>query len=245
MHLQVGDSVVQDTVGCYIRRDHAGVYDGFLKAHGKKRIRISAEGLCIEEIPPAAYDLAGDEPQHAGICKLKEGNLFNAGIDDGCQDGCEDAAVNGQTPAPDIQDFKGVLSVVSPFKCNIIKACADDGQDNGIEGKIQIKLRILSPPFCIPLSDSKAQKHAGADDDAVKGNAKAEYSNVIRQMLNDDPQMRKDKICSVITHGPSFLPGVRAQDVPPAVFFLCLCAAAFIGSVRFLRFFPSLKQDQA
>ena len=59
------------------------------------------------------------------------------------------SAVDCQTSCPKIKDLKKIIFIVVPLKGHIVKSGPYDGKYNGVKGKIQIEIRILSSALCI------------------------------------------------------------------------------------------------
>ena len=73
-----------------------------------------------------------------------------------------------------------------------------DGKYNGIQGKVQIHVRILAPALGVRAGHPDAGQHADPDNNAVEGDAEPKDRYAVSQMLNGDAQIDKAQIIARI-----------------------------------------------
>ena len=191
MDLNIADAVHEDLPIQYGAGQHILIYDILPEAHRKERIRISPEGLCVEEIPPASDRLSEDQADDAAVRHIQETELPPPRKEKAAEDRGQNAAVDRKSPVAGHENLRGMLRIIAPLKDHIVGPRAEDRKHDGVKREILNIVRLPSPVLIIPGGDQYADQHPDGDDDPVKGDSKAEGRNRIHEMADADAKMRK------------------------------------------------------
>ena len=197
MDLNVVDSAVHNPLIPQFLGNHGRVHNACLDPHGQQIVRVAAEGLAVEEISPASDHLARNQSQNTGVCHAQKGLLLYPCIHSQRQNRPDDSAIDGQAAGSQIENLDGVVLVQLPVENHIVQPRSDNGKNDGIEGKVQVKVRVLTSAPGVPHGHPHARQHSQSDDDAVKSHPEAENTDAVSHMFNGDAQMDKTQICSV------------------------------------------------
>ena len=159
--------------------------------HGKQTVRIAPKRLRIEKITPASQNLADQYTEYQRIREHQKILVLPFAEDREAHNAADYTAVNRESSGSQIQDFEEISAVIFPLKNHIIETCAHHPDNDAKERKIIYRILSDAAPCRIPRGERNAEQHADADDDAVEGNRKSEYRDVILQVLNRNAEMHK------------------------------------------------------
>ncbi len=115
--------------------------------HSQNVVCVFPENLPVGEVPPPSDYLTQNQSRHRGVHHKKGFLLFQPRIDKQSGKPANHAAVNGKPALPDIKNPKQIILIHVPVKNHIIDSCPDNGNNNGIKGKIPVHIRILTRHF--------------------------------------------------------------------------------------------------
>ena len=146
--------------------------------HPPGQIRQAAEGLPVDEIGPAADDLAQEQPHHRKVRHGPEGNLFKSGEEEGHQGPGDDGAVNGDAAVPDgdgpapVQSA-GVVPVEVQVEKDVIDPGAQDAAGHRPEHEVQHMVLRQAVALGLPHAQQQPRQEAQGQDDTVPVDAVA------------------------------------------------------------------------
>ena len=136
MHLDEHLVTDPDRMCEHVLVQHVRVYDGFLDPHREQRIRIAAEGLCIEKVPPAADELSCEKAEHRRVRDGEELHLPPVAENHAAEDAGQDATIDGETALSEVEDLPEMLRVVVPLEDHIVGTCTENGENDAVQREV-------------------------------------------------------------------------------------------------------------
>ena len=138
--------------------------------HPPGQVRQAAEGLPVDEVGPAADDLAQEKPHDRQVRHGAEGDFFKPGEEEGGQGPGDDGAVDSDAAVPDGDDpapVQGAIGVPVEVQIedDIIDAGAQDAAGHCPENEVQhVVLRQAVALGLLHAQQQSRQKAQGQDD---------------------------------------------------------------------------------
>ena len=147
--------------------------------HPPGQVRQAAEGLPVDEIGPAADDLAQEQAHHRQVRHGAEFQLFQPGEEEGHQRPGDDGAVDGDAAVPDGDNPAPVQSAGGiPVEVQIEKDVIDPGAQDaaGHRPEDEVQHVVLRQAVALGLLHAQQQprQEAQGQDDAVPVDAMAD-----------------------------------------------------------------------
>ena len=134
-----------------------------LDAHAEEKVveDLRAEGLPVEEVPPAANQLTDQQTQGHDVQIGRQLLLLELGEEQQPQNGADDAAVDGDAPLPDVEGGDGIVLVEIPAEDHVVDPGADNGrghgEENGVRHQVKVGAEFLDPLFGVEDGQQKTQ----------------------------------------------------------------------------------------
>ena len=136
--------------------------DRIVQAHPAEGLRRRAEGLPVEEVAPAAYQLADEEAHDHQIQQRGQGALFDPAVDHDADEGTDHRAIDGQAAVPDVEHRNGVLGVFAPAENAVVGPGTEDGKGGDPQDAVQdVVLRQSRPLAAMAAIDTGQQQPQG------------------------------------------------------------------------------------
>ena len=142
------------------------------QAHPPGQVRQATEGLPVDEVGPAADDLAQQQTHDGQVCQSAQRDLFVSGEDEGHQGPGDDGAVDGDAAVPDGDDpapvqSPGGVSVEVQVEKDVIDAGTQDAAGHRPENEVQHV--VLRQAIALGLTHAQQQprQETEGQDDAV------------------------------------------------------------------------------
>ena len=147
--------------------------------HPPGQVRRPAESLPVDEVGPAADDLAQKQAHDAEVRHGPQLDLFPAGEEEGHQRPGDDGAVDGDAPVPDGHDpapvqAAGLVPVEVQVEDDVVDTGPQDAAGHRPEDEVQHVVLRQAVALGLLHAQQKPRQEAQSQDDAVPVDAVAD-----------------------------------------------------------------------